>query len=854
MAPSAAQPRGSLSGGVAASGGGGAAAASEATEGEGEGMAASKSLRTGPQHDDAVGVTDLTRRAELCASRGRFAEALDLVDSALLLEPGRAELYHGRGQCLLSLDRLEEAAEAFEEAARLEPQSRLAARGAAAVAVRRHCWDEAVLFLRKALALEPLDADLRSDLARCLTEQGIECKLAGRPNSAQFFREALGVCEVHAPAYFQLGVEFSESNNHRSAREMYSKAVQINSAYVEAWNNLGVACRGQGDPDAAMEAYKMALKVNHACTKTRENMAICFLEIGCRHIKQKRLREATSELKKALAYNFKNADVYFNLGVVYAARQKFDRARVNYELAIHFNPNFATALNNLGVIHRRQNNPEAALKCFEEALRVDPKMGLANKNLGALYGTIGRIADSVRLTRLALEASPADAEALNNLALLMRDRCDVDASLEHLDACLRLEPENPHACSNRLMTLNYKSEKPREEVYDAHRLWGECLERRVQPLFTSWKACGRRDGKILRVGYISPDFYTHSVSYFIHAALRYHDPAFVHVTCYSDVTAEDEKTRLFRSLVPRWRETSGMSDDEVARLIHEDAIDILVELTGHTGNNRLSCLARKPAPVIVTWIGYPHTTGLSRVDFRISDERADPPSAPGLTTERLVYLPECFLCYTPPEVPEVAPAVGLRPAQEAYGCPTFGCFNNLAKISLHTIRLWSRVLKEVPDARLFLKAKALGCPEVQEQLRKSFAAFGIQGPRLDLSGLQAHTGSHLKMYSLVDVALDTAPYAGTTTTCEALYMGVPVVTLRGQGVHAHNVGASLLRAVQLEDLVASNDDEYVRAAAAMVRDTKRLAALRAGLRTRMERCSATASATPCAWSASTPTS
>jgi len=304
------------------------------------------------------------------------------------------------------------------------------------------------------------------------------------------------------------------------------------------------------------------------------------------------------------------------------------------------------------------------------------------------------------------------------------------------------------------------------------------------------------------------------------------------VTCYSDVATEDDKTQLFKSFVPRWRSIVGLSDEEVAKLIHSDGIDVLVELTGHTGNNRLAMLARRPAPVIVTWIGYPHTTGLTRMDYRISDEQADPRDSPGLTTEKLVYLPDCFLCYTPPEG---APAVSLRPAQETYGSVTFGCFNNLAKVSTLMIRVWSRLLHEVPDSRLFLKSKALLCQKVQEKFRRAFASHGIEGHRVDLSGLKPQTGSHLQMYNLVDVALDTAPYAGTTTTCEALYMGVPVVALRGQRIHAQNVGASLLAAVQLGDLVAATEEEFVQKAAALARHTTRWAALRAGLRSRMLR-------------------
>eukprot|EP00443_Scrippsiella_acuminata_P096747 CAMPEP_0115704172 /NCGR_PEP_ID=MMETSP0272-20121206/69511_1 /TAXON_ID=71861 /ORGANISM="Scrippsiella trochoidea, Strain CCMP3099" /LENGTH=978 /DNA_ID=CAMNT_0003145127 /DNA_START=1 /DNA_END=2937 /DNA_ORIENTATION=- len=795
----------------------------------------------------------LAQQADLLASRGNYSEALRLVDEALHAEPHRAELHLGRGQCLGHLGRLADALVSFERALRLDPVYVAAMRGKAAVLAKQQCMEGAVASLREAIravlaaaggevgggrsgtsdgaACSGGFAEIREELARCLTEQGVQLKSAGQ-GRPQLFQEAVEACETYAPAHFQLGVEASETGDSARAKERYTRAVQLHPGYVEAWNNLGVACRTLGEPEHAVEAYGMALKVNQNCKKTRENMAMCLLELGCNRLQARDWKKASSFLKRALLFNAHCADIYFNLAVMYAERHKLDRAKVNYELAIHFDPQHANAHNNLGVIHRRQSNLDAAIHCFQQALDANPKMNLANKNLGAVYGTMGRMTEAIALTRAAIDANPQDAEAYNNLALLyLRDQCDVDSCLEHLSACLRLEPNNPHASSNHLMSLNYPSSTDPCEVFESHRSWGERIEAEILPKFTAWNVPTRGvlDHKTgnplpLRIGYVSPDFYTHSVSYFIHAALRYHDPAFVHVTCYSDVSNEDDKTKLFRSFVPRWRTILGMSDEEAANLIHADGIEVLVELTGHTGHNRLSMLARRPAPVIVTWMGYPHTTGLTRVDYRISDEHADPASAPGYTTEKIVYLPDCFLCYTPPDN---APMVSLRPAQETYGSVTFGCFNNLAKVSTLTVCLWSRLLLEVPNSRLFLKSKALMCPEVQDRFRRAFASCGVDGGRVDLSGLQPHTGSHLQMYNLVDVALDTLPYAGTTTTCEALYMGVPVVTLRGHRIHAQNVGASLLAAVQLNDLVARTEDEFVQKAAGLAQHKTRLAALRA---------------------------
>lgn len=788
-----------------------------------------KSPRRDVQHDELV--KSLRCRADLLASRNRFEDALVLVEEAMRLEPQNADLHLGKGQCLTRLGRSGEALRCFDAALAIDPKH-VAEESKAGLLMADQRWEEAAACLRKVIESQGQagsGSQLTVELAKCLTEQGVQMKTAGQPRP-HFFRDALQVCPNYAQAYFQLGVDYSEANDHARAKDMYIEAVRLNQGYVEAWNNLGCAYRALQEPENALESYRMALKVNQNCKKTRENMAICLLELGCRQSRSKSFKEAAAMFKQALTYNSKNADIYFHMGVMYAESGKLGKAKVHYELATHFDENHVDAWNNQGVIHRREGNGEAAIFCFEKSVHINPKMHLANKNLGACYGAMGRMSEAIKLTKCALEINPSDAEAYNNLALLHRDQGDLEVCLEHLAACLKLEPKNHHACSNRLMTLNYFSDLTREEVYDAHRSFGEDLERRIPLDPPRWRSSASEG--LLRIGYISPDFYRHSVSYFIHAPLKHHDPAYVHVTCYSDVASEDDKTQLFKSFAHRWRHIYGQSDEEVARMIREDGIDILVELTGHTGNNRLSVLARRPAPVQVTWIGYPHTTGLSRVDYRISDDLVDPPDCPGLTAEKLVYLPECFLCYTPPDN---APPIGLKPAQEAYGCVTFGCFNNLAKVCPLTLRLWCALLHEMPDSRLFLKSKAFLCSEVQAKFRRAFAGQGIESHRVDLSGLQPHTGSHLSMYNFIDVALDTAPYAGTTTTCEALYMGVPVVTLRGRGIHAQNVGASLLASVQLGDLVASSEVEYVQKASELARNVKRLGALRAGLRTRMER-------------------
>ena len=347
----------------------------------------------------------------------------------------------------------------------------------------------------------------------------------------------------------------------------------------------------------------------------------------------------------------------------------------------------------------------------------------------------------------------------------------------------------------------------------------------------------------LRVGYLSADFFVHSVSYFIEAPLAYRDRSSFHVTCYSNVARKDKKTGLFEALCDTWRSVHDKSSREVAELVRRDRIDILVELTGHTAGNRLDVMALHPAPVQCTWIGYPNTTGLPAIDYRITDSIVDPPGTTQKYTEQLLRLPGPFLCYTPP--PD-APAVTATPALKN-GYVTFGSFNNLAKVNARVLAVWCAILHSVPFSRLLMKCKPFASPTVVAKMHAKFAAFGIPSTRVDLISLLPTTSEHLDAYAAVDISVDTFPYAGTTTTCEALYMGVPVITLHKSEppLHAHNVGATLLSRIGAEPgqigmdaglgplLIAETEREYVDMAVRLCADVPRLQSIRQGMRERM---------------------
>jgi predicted O-linked N-acetylglucosamine transferase (SPINDLY family) len=328
------------------------------------------------------------------------------------------------------------------------------------------------------------------------------------------------------------------------------------------------------------------------------------------------------------------------------------------------------------------------------------------------------------------------------------------------------------------------------------------------------------DRDMLRIGYLSADFRRHSVAYFFEPLLTHLDRSRFECVCYAAMENPDAVTERLEAASDQWRWVAGMDDTQLAAQIREDGIDIVVDLSGHTAGNRLLALQRRPARIQATWLGYPNTTGMSSVDYRIIDDITDPPDTVVFSTEKLAPVEDGFLCYQPPsDAPEVAPLPAL-----SHGRVTFGSFNNLRKVTPAVIALWARVLAGVDGSRLLLKARSLGDAPTAQHYRDM--------ERVELRGPVAEPAGHLDSYRDVDIALDPFPYNGTATTCEALLMGVPVVTLCGNR-HAGRVGASLLTQVGLTELIAEDVDGYIETAVALATDRERLAGLRAGLRARM---------------------
>lgn len=532
---------------------------------------------------------------------------------------------------------------------------------------------------------------------------------------------------------------------------------------------------------------------------------------------------AESCCRQALALDPKLAAAHYNLGIALRSQGKFAEACQSFRRATELQANYIDAMDALAHACISLYDLPAAAQVLNAIISNWPQKAETRNNLGTVYQAMGRMQDAIAAYESALKINPSLAGTLSSLGSAYLGQGDFEQAERCYRQCLAASPADLRARSNLLMLLNYLPDTDATGVYEEHLEWGRVAEGLI-PQLKSVEAAAEPPRR-LRVAYLSSDFREHSVASFIEPVLKHHDRSRFEVCCYSDLPTPDETTRRIRAAVDVWRDIDKLSDAETARLIREDRIDILIDLAGHTGNNRLGIFAAKPAPVQMTWMGYPNTTGLATIDFRITDGVADPGGEEAYYSEKLLRLGGCFLCYQPhPDAPEVVPLPAL-----ANGHVTFGSFNNFSKINPGVLQLWSEVLKQVPGSRLLLKCPALTDADVRDRASAALQSLGIGAERLDLLGHTRTRQEHLALYAKVDIALDTFPYNGTTTTCEALWMGVPVLSLEGKH-HAGRVGASLLTAAGLAGWLADTPESLVAIAQTVATDVAGLARLRGSLR------------------------
>ena len=495
-----------------------------------------------------------------------------------------------------------------------------------------------------------------------------------------------------------------------------------------------------------------------------------------------------------------------------------------FRRALAARPDLEAAKINLADAIEAQGDFQGAIDCLEEVLRVKPASVQARNNLGVAYASLGNWTQAEKHYRISLEHEPQGARIWSNLSLALRTQA---RTAEALDAGLRAiqcDPRDSASRSQYLLTTNYSDLLSADAICAAHLEHGGKLE-----MQSHWSPAPRPlETRKLRIGYVSADFGFHVVSFFMEPVLREHDRSRCEIFCYHNAI-EDAQTQRLKAMGSHWRSIHGRDDASVVDLMRADQLDVAVDLSGHTGGNRLAVFAQRVALVQATWLGYPNTTGLQAMDIRITDADADPVGmTEHLHSEKLVRLPRGFICYQPrPEAPAVSELPALR-----NGHVTFGCFNNPAKLTDYAMRVWATLLSELPTSRLLLKGNGLDETSFARRVRDRFAAAGGDSARLELRGDIRGFEDHLRAYGDVDVALDSFPYCGTTTTFEALWMGCPVVTLAGDR-HAARVGASILNRLDQSGWVADTAQQYVQAALALADDIASLASIRTQLRDRL---------------------
>jgi protein O-GlcNAc transferase len=687
-------------------------------------------------------------------------------------------------------------------------------------------------------------------------DQALRHHQAGRlPEAEQLYRQILARQPGHVDAMHYLGVIAHQAGRNDIAVAMIREAIAHRPDYAEAHCNLALALQANGQLDQAIAAFRQAITL-------APNSAEAYLNLGSALQANGQIDEALAVCRQAIALAPNLPEAHSNLGSALQANGQLDEAIAAFRRAITLNPGFPVdhlnlgnallangqlddalaacrqaitlapkmpeAHHNLGNVLHAMGQIDKAIASYRQAVSLNPKLPETHRNLGNVLRDKGQLNEAIAAYRQAVAHRPDYAEAFYHLGNTLKDQGRLDEAIAAYRQAVQVKPDFSTAHSNLIFSLHYDPQCAAATIHEELLRWNTqhagALKKFVVP-HTNNRDPQRR----LKIGYVSPDLRGHPVSSFMESLLAAHDPEQVETFCYADVLRPDDTTARLQKLAHHWRSIIGKDDAHAAQMIQNDQIDILVDLAGHTADNRLLLFARKPAPVQVAYLGFPGSTGLSTIDYRFTDAFADPPDKGGeFYTEELVRLRETFLCFCPPQSsPLIAP-----PPAAAAGFITFGSFNDLAKINIGVVRLWSQILQRLPGSRLLVKNNSLSNADAQQHLRGLFLECGIGPERLNLHGWISSSTEHLQLYRQVDIALDTFEYNGTTTTCEAMWMGVPVVTLAGQS-HKGRVGLSLLFNVGLPELIAKTPEQYVEIAIKLAGDLPRLVELRRTLRQRL---------------------
>lgn len=709
---------------------------------------------------------------------GQLQQAMQYYEAAIRTAPQLPRAHMNRGNILLATSDPEGAITAYMTALELDPDYAAAHYnlGHAHLSLKRYI--EAQAAYKKAICLKEDFVDAHVALGV------VQEDLNSLEEAANCYRKALALAPDYAEVHDNLGTVLGKLDRLHDAASSYRKALALNPELIETHFKLGQTLRVLNQTDAAIACFYAVLKRTPNGSDAHFSLGMALKELG-------QLDSAAKSLCLAVANDPNNPDKHVNLGDIFTELGLLDKAIASYEHALEIKPDHAVAHINLGNVMLALNSFDDAIAHYRQAIDIQPDFAAAYNNLGSTLLSIGYPIEALTNTRRAMELMPDLAPAQSNIVF-------IENSIAH---------------------------KSPPELLDEAKKYGEIVASKART-FTYWSNDPNPD-RNLRIGFVSADLRDHPVGHFVEGVL--HSLASsagkrLEIHAYTTFNCSDAMSQRIKACCHGWNSAAHISDEVLANKIYSDKIDILIDLSGHTAHNRLSIFAWKSAPIQVTWLGYLGTTGVSSIDYLIADAWTLPETEECNFTETIWRLPESYLCFTPPQSP--TPVSSLPALQN--GHVTFGCFNNITKISDEVITLWARILIEIPDSRLVLKAKQFTQASVQQKMRDRFSVHGVGGERLTLME-QVPRREYLTPYQQIDIALDPFPYPGITTSVESLWMGVPVLTLAGKSFISRQ-GVGLLNNAGLTDWIATSQDDYVARAKQHASNLTNLANLRKKMR------------------------
>lgn len=737
-------------------------------------------LSTHPSHFSA---TQLLGMAHV--QSGQHLKGIEYLSQAIQLNPAFAPCYINRGIALHSLGRFSEALNSYDEAIRIDPGS-----------------DKA--YSNRGLALKELNR----------FEEAISS-----------FDKAIQINPRYADAFSNRGTAFHAMERYQEALANYDRAISLKPNYTEAFLNRGNAYSALKQQEEALLSYEQAIRCKPDYAELYYSMG--FVNQELRHYGQ-----ALACYDKAIALKPNYADAFLNRGGVLQKLKRTEEAIASYNAVIQINPQYVKAYGNRGMLFKELKRYGEALESFNRAIAIDPKFTGAYSSRGLMLSELKHFDEAIADYDTVIKLKPDDAQAHYDRGCVLYEQSKYAEAIAGYRQALLLNPEHLPAKSNILFTQSYTGisdplsiladsrtwEKEMLSAEERHAAQGRCFTRAPIP--------NRR----IRVGYVSGDYHAHAVSYFVEELFKEHDRTRVEVFAYSANDKQDHISGVLQSLVDHWVPIYDLTDAQVLKRIEADQIDVLIDLSGYTGSNRMGVFARRAAPVQAHYLGYFASTGLSQMDYWIGDAVITPPEVSQHFSEELWRLPGIWVSYR--GRPE-APLTQWTPAQD--GTVWLGSFNDLGKLAPATMALWANVLHAIPEARLLLKTKKLGNESNRQRLLESMVAHGIGPQRIELQDGSATPdwAQHMAYYDRLDIALDpVGAHGGGTTTCDALWMGVPVITLIGQTM-GQRMTSSMLSVMGHPEWIAYSESEYIDKVVALARDVEKRKRLRVAQRSKM---------------------